>query len=226
MEVNIYGAFRSGTNYVKALLELNCDVWVRTRNAGFKHGPVPALFDEQRWVPRPSVGVVKDPFAWLPSLWSYASGPGKANFEVADTWGDFLVSPLIVFSGGFEGFPRYWYRTPIDYWTAMVFSFRGRGTHLVRYEDALSSPEHTCERLATDLGIRRTSEDLVVPTRRMQRGGDRRYESVDDAVGDEEFDRDHYTDRRYMDKYSPEEVTVVNELLVTDAIGTLGYTPG
>ena len=80
MEMKIFGAFRSGTNFTKALLEINYDAWVRTRNGGFKHAPVPAVFvGSAEWMrPKdPVVGVVKDPWSWLPSMWTYVSGPGS-----------------------------------------------------------------------------------------------------------------------------------------------------
>ncbi len=44
MELNLVGPFRSGTNWLRALLELNHDVRV-VPAAGFKHHPVPASLD-------------------------------------------------------------------------------------------------------------------------------------------------------------------------------------
>lgn len=223
MDVDIYGAFRSGTNYVKAILELNYDIWVRPWGGGFKHAPVPALFDSSGWVPRRSIGVVKDPWSWLPSLFQYATGPGSNNFQCSDDWDLFLVEPLILFSGALEGFPHYWYRTPIDYWTAMAVSFGARETALVSYEEALQAPLETCDALASIWGAARTTTDFVVPPNQTLRAGDGRFASVDDSMSNNPFDRTHYEDRRYMSAYSAENITVVNSLLVDDIVTSFGY---
>ncbi len=69
MEVALSGAFRSGTNVVRALLELNHGVTV-VHAGGWKHAPVPV--SEQS----PVVGVVKDPYAWLVSMWTYTRDRG------------------------------------------------------------------------------------------------------------------------------------------------------
>lgn len=223
-EVNIYGAFRSGTNYVKALLELNYALWVRTRNGGFKHAPIPALFDQDGWVARESIGVVRDPWAWLPSIWAYATGPGSNNVTCAPSWDAFLVEPIEIYSGALPGFPRYWYRTPVDYWTAMVSSFVADLTTVVRYEDALTQPEETCDRIADAFGASRQDAVFLVPGRAMRRAGDDRFTSLDDATLQHEFDREYQEQGRYMDQYTQANIDAVNQLLIEDISGPLGYS--
>lgn len=223
-EVNIYGAFRRGTNHVKAVLELNYALWVRTRNGGFKHAPIPALFDQDGWAPRESIGVVRDPWAWLPSIWRYATGPGSNNVTCAATWDAFLVEPIEIYSGALSGFPRYWYRSPVDYWTAMVVSFGAEMTSVVRYEDALAGPEETCDSIARRYGASRRQVEFLVPDRAMRRAGDDRFLSLDDATLQHDFDREHQEQRRYMDQYTPANIDDVNELLIEDIIGPLGYS--
>lgn len=224
LEVNIYGAFRSGTNYVKALLELNYSMWVRIRNGGFKHAPVPAVFDQTGWVARESIGVVRDPWAWLPSMWDYASGPGSNNVTCASSWDAFLIEPLKIYSGAMAGFPRYWYRTPVDYWTAMVASFETKLTFVVKYEDALAHPEKTCDGVAGEYGASRLRAEFLVPAGSMRRAGDDRFESLADATSQQVFDREYYEQSRYMDRYSPSNIEAVNELLIGDIVGPLGYS--
>jgi hypothetical protein len=223
LEVNIYGVFRSGTNYVKALLDLNYTMWVRTRNGGFKHAPIPALFDQSGWVARESIGVVRDPWAWLPSMWDYAPGPGNYNVTCASSWDAFLVEPLEIYSGALAGFPRYWYRTPVDYWTAMVASFKAKSTVVVKYEDALAHPEKTCDGVAGEYGASRLRAEFLVPRRTMRRASDDRFESMADATSEQVFDREYYEHGRYMDRYSSSNIEAVNKLLIDDIVGPLGY---
>lgn len=228
VEVRIYGAFRSGTNYVKTLLEVNYDTWIRSRGGGFKHAPVPALFvGSAGWVrpPEPVIGVVKDPWSWLPSAWRYASGPGSNNFDCAGTWEAFIRSPIWVYSGAFEGFPKYWYRTPVDYWIAMAASMSSSGNSVLRYEDVLDAPERACSVLAEKLGLKRTTKDFVAPMTTTKRGGDERQVRLEDYVTDVVFDKSYYQNREYMDWYSPEERADVTELLSIDVVLALGYSP-
>ena len=122
MRLKHHGAFRTGSNYLRALLELNYDVELVNGMGGFKHAPVPALFDDREWLPPadPIVGTVKDPWSWLPSMWRYVQGVGGRHVRGGATWERFLVEPICVTHGGHAGFPSYRFAGPVDYWNAMA----------------------------------------------------------------------------------------------------------
>ncbi len=148
-KLKLFGAFRSGSNYARALLELNYDVRVLSGNGGFKHAPVPAVFDDEsfRPFPWPILASVKDPYAWLASMWRYVNDVGSRHTIHGATWETFLTEPLIVFQGNLEAFPRYRFANPADYWNAInynLLSLPEARRSVVRYEDMLEDPEREC----------------------------------------------------------------------------------
>ena len=153
--IKLHGAFRSGTNHVHALLEINLHVQVVTDDGGWKHAPVPATFTrDPGW---PIVGVVRNPWAWLHSLWRYAQGPGARHISGGASWRTFLVSPLTITHGGDASVPVYRFASPADYWNAMAANLLSLGprAHVIRHEDALRDPERCCEAAAAALHLAR-----------------------------------------------------------------------
>lgn len=225
MDLKVYGAFRSGTNYVKTLMELNYDARVLNGSGGFKHAPIPAVFGEDGWTPPelPSLGVVKNPWSWLPSMWRYVQGNGSRHTECASSWEAFLVSPLVVSHGNRDGFPRFWFRTPVDYWLAMAHSLANGATQVIRYEDVLERPRATCDAIASAMAIDRTSTDFLVPATRTRNMADRERGQLRDYVSDEQFDSSYYDEQRFMDAYGPEEENAVRALLDDDIARLVGY---
>jgi hypothetical protein len=226
-EVKLYGAFRSGTNFVKSVLELNYDAWVRTRAGGWKHGPVPAVFEGSGdWAPSaaPILGVVKDPWSWLVSFWRYADGPGKTNVDCAPTWEGFLRSPISVYNGAMPGFPKQWYRTPVDYWITMAVSPGAAGGTTVRYEDMLLSPRETANALADQLGLTRQNSKFVVPTDSSPRGGDAVFKTATDVATGVAFDAAIYTERQFMHAYTANDLAFVTSVLTSAPMSDIGYS--
>ena len=227
--LKLHGTFRSGSNYSKALLKLNYEVEVNNGDGGFKHAPYPAMFAGRDWVPptRPVLVTVKDPYAWLTSMWRFAQDKGSQHVECGATWNDFLVEPLIVFHGGFAGFPRYRFANPVDYWNAMYYnllSLDAEIRHVVRYEDTLSDPEAVCDRIAEQFGLLRMTTEFVRVTRRVRNMADRQRDTIDDYVQQTTFDPSYYTDRRYLDEFSEAQHGWVLRTVDADLASRLRYT--
>lgn len=128
--LKLHGAFRTGSNYIKALLELNYDVTVVNGYGGFKHAPIPAIFEGRDWCPPsdPILGTVKEPWSWLVSMWRYVNGVGSQHVRCGRSWPQFLNSPIIVTFGGHDRFPHQRYATPIDYWNTMAYNLLSVGS--------------------------------------------------------------------------------------------------
>ena len=221
--LKLHGAFRSGTNYVRALLELNYDVRLVANNGGWKHAPVPANFDrDPGW---PIVAVVKDPFSWLLSLFSHVTGDASRHFECGDTWQDFLREPITMTHADKEEVPVYWYGSPVDYWNAMSVNFLSLGDRaaVVRYEHVLADPEASCQQMANRFELSRREGRFVTIEQRTRTLVDRPRDSVDAYVTDEVFDRAWYTDRRYMAEWSAADRRWVTRRLDQRAMSHLGY---
>jgi hypothetical protein len=219
--LKLHGAFRSGTNYVRALLELNYNVTVVANSGGWKHAPVPATFDRDHgW---PIVGVVKDPYSWLVSLWRHADG--SVHFECGGTWRHFLREPITITHAGKSEVPLYRFASPVDYWNAMavnLLSIRDRAS-VVRYEDALADPVLVCKHLAGQFGLTPREGEFTFVERRTRNMVDRPRTTAEEYVTDVEFDASWYSEQRYWDEWSRRDRRWVSSRLDPDAMRSLRY---
>ncbi len=220
MELNLVGPFRSGTNWLQALLELNHDVRL-VPAAGFKHHPVPASAHG------PVVGVLKDPLAWLVSMWRYVNDVGARHTRCGATWDDFLVTPLEVFHGGIEGFPHQRFATPVDYWNAMganLLSLPGQRCRVVRYEDLLADPAAVIGGIADHFGLPRRTDDFQHVTRRTRNlapGALPR--SAEHYTHDTVFDPTPYLAGGHLDAFTRRQRRTVRRQLDTQVLAGVGY---
>jgi hypothetical protein len=228
-QLKLFGTFRSGSNYLKSLLELNYDVKVLSGNGGFKHAPVPAIYEAEQYrpFPLPILATVKDPYAWLVSMWRYVNDVGARHTIRGSRWHTFLREPLVIFEGTIEGFPRYRFANPVEYWTALnynLLSLAEPARCIVRYEDVLADPEAQCSRVAAHFEVARTSDAFVPVTRRVRNMDDRdRPREVDAYVRGEEFDTTAYRNRSFDGEFSKRDRRFVHDCLDADVCRRLGY---
>ena len=228
-QLKLFGAFRSGSNYLRSLLELNYDVRVLSGIGGFKHAPVPAVFEgeEFRPFPWPILATVKDPYAWLVSMWRYVNDVGAKHTIHGSSWGAFLTEPLIVFQAKLDGFPKYRFANPVDYWNAISYnllSLPDASRRIVRYEDVLEAPERECAAVATQFGLERVSGAFTNVNQRVRNMGDKqRRRETGEYVRDEAFDPAPYRDRAFEAQFSKRERRAVHDALDADICRRLGY---
>lgn len=230
--LKLFGAFRSGTNYVKTLLEVNYRVRVATNDGGFKHFPVPARYRGAEFQPFPMhiLLVTKDPYSWLTSMWSYVQGTGAGHVRCGGDWGEFLVRPLFVTSPAYDAFPEQRFASPVEYWNAVnhsALSLPDTRRTTIRYETLLERTEQviTDVALARGLDMRRAArtggfQDTDQRTRNMQ---DRQRNDIDDYVTDQHFDATPYVERQYLDAFSDAQLASVAERLDPDVCVALDY---
>lgn len=87
--VKIYGLMRAGTNYLAALLRVNFNNHVIVNDGGWKHG----LYHEPSMREcLGSVVMVRDPYAWLVSVWKrYEGGRGRPFREYLQSDGEIAI---------------------------------------------------------------------------------------------------------------------------------------
>lgn len=193
MRVKLHGAFRSGTNYIKALLELNLDVELVALQGGWKHAPP----SDPPW---PIIGVVRLPNPWVAAVWRFVQLGGRKHITCGETWHSFLRQPIIVTDGEREDIPSFPYRSPPDYWNTMTRSLIPHT--LIRYEDAVRDPERVCNEIAEILGLPR--KGVFIPVEQRTRNMvDRPRSQLDEYVTGEAFTprsvpRFGWRDRRYL----------------------------
>jgi hypothetical protein len=227
--LKVFGVFRSGTNLITALLELNYLVEVVINEGGFKHAPVPAIFEggEYRPFPLPVILACKDPYSWLVSMWRYMQGEGRRHTRGGTTWESFVTSPLTVFDGWYDNFPRYRFSNPVDYWNALntnVLSLPPRDRHVVRYEDVIIDPVEVTATAAHAFSLPRRDGQFHVVEHRTRQMADRNRETIEDYVECERFDATPYLERSYLSQFTDAQLEWVSATLDDSLCQELGYS--
>lgn len=186
-----FGARRTGTNYLKALLELNFDdVDVAMHEGGWKHGVErPDELDPDGYLI-----VAKDPYAWILSVEEHFR-----PYHVQKVW-DALTrafKPFLSFRQT-RAMTLETYLMKYAYWLELT---QDRPHLLVRYEDLLEDLDETLD------GIREAFD--LTPPGDGYRDIERRVKPADeeDEVNlDGGFDPTYYTEKRYLDAYRDDEL--------------------
>lgn len=228
----VVGIFRSGTNYLRSLLELNFRTRVASNAYGWKHGLVPIVTrgSTLEFPKLPTVVVARNPFSAIDSLFRYVVRAG-ANVSCRTDWHGFLRDRLIVHDKWNPESPQLWFPNPAQYWTAMNWNYlsargSGRPVCLVRYEDLLADPRAETGRIATQLGLDPLpTEDGFVDVEQLVKAMTDRDRSLPEHYGKaRRFDRrDYYLSHAYMDRFDDADRSLVSGLLDRELLGRMGY---
>jgi hypothetical protein len=233
-EIKQYGLQRSGTNFLRIILQENYCVSVHPNVGGWKHG----FYECSRRLGREldCAICVKDPYAWVSSFYNFRHPAREIPFA------DFVRGQLTV-SGGPDNPPttitspnpiRHWVRMN-EHWLA--FELMTRRKFLFRYEEVLADPFGKIQNLVKCLGLQRrrpflrrvakflglsaNGPGLFLPKVRLGAVRDR-YKGKEFKRG-RDFDPKRYTERRYLDAFTPELLEFVNEHLNPNLLCRLGY---
>lgn len=214
--VAVVGALRTGTNYLKFLLETNYAVRAEFNAFGWKHGGVPILpaGGPASYPDLPLVYIVKNPFAFVLSLHRYHRRKREQGHAIslvaADAWEDFLVGPIEIFDSQLEGSPRMRFANPIQYWNFLYWNLETLDRRRFRvigfsYERLVEAPE-TLREVESIAALARRHETLVTPRNHLRRlagsPADARPEAYETDDG---FDVAYYTERRYLEGFSDDQ---------------------
>ena len=211
--VAVAGALRTGTNYLKFLLETNYAVRAESGAFGWKHGGVPILpaGGSASYPDMPLFYIVKNPFAFALSLHRYHRRKREQGHAIsltgADAWDDFLFGPIEIFDSQLEGSPRMRFANPIQYWNFLYWNLetldrRSFRVHGLNYESLVADPE-TLREIESLVPLVRRQATIATPRNHLRRLG-----TAADAVPpaayetDDDFDTSYYTHRRYLEGYS------------------------
>ena len=228
-ELKVFGAFRSGSNLVRALLELNFNVLVHNNNYAYKHIPVPAGFRDGAYEPFPLgiVSIVKDPFAFIDSAFRYCTRNNFLNIDAGRTFDEFCYQRFIVFDGEFDGFPRYWFANPAEYWNSIyhnLLSLPDQQNVFVRYEDLLENMAPEIRKIGKKFGLRRKKGKFILPTGVTINLADPERSSATDYFQDNAFERkEYYLERKYMDRFTDTQKDFIFSVLDHELVQTLSY---
>ncbi|WP_420391864.1 hypothetical protein [Acuticoccus sp.] len=229
--ITVVGTFRSGTNFLRSVLELNYHCTVRYNTLGWKHWVLPLYTPDgvQTYPTTRLAFITKNPFSALASLHAYAGGRrNNLSSSARDGMSAFLSNPFVIHNGKGESLEM-WFRTPVDYWTAINWNLSSAvasplAARPVRYEDLVDAPEAVTDGLAGAWGLtRREAPFQVIENRARNLPNAGQLVDARAYARDEVFDRDRVATHRYMDDYAPADVALVMGTLDHDLVARLGY---
>jgi hypothetical protein len=220
----LQGAFRSGSNYLLTLLERNYHVKIITNNGGWKHGPIPTLYENGVYVEHstPVLLIIKQLLPWLVSMHNYSkTTPGQKNIQCGNEWPDFLRSVFIIKDGSQDNSPSYFYQNPMDYWNSINLNVQSlNNCEIICYEDLLKDPQKTCSVLQYKYQIKRkeANAEFFIPSNTAKRMGDDERTKRKEYTTKKKFDRDYYLNEDWNTHFTPDQKRFVlssaNDLLL------------
>jgi len=157
-----YGIQRSGTNFMRAMFEMNMDCRVLSNIGGFKHGRITNAtnmgivkteipMDEINRIDQdlqaniiPRIVVIRNPYAWVPSISRYYNKPITKEFI------DQQMERYV-------GLNSHWAK---------------ECDSVIYYEEFMECPEKIINQASERFGLTRTTDKIVMPQGVMKRGGD------------------------------------------------------
>ena len=209
-----FGLQRSGSNLLKYLLEVNYEVRVEVNLTGWKHG-----FCDSVHQTRDIVLTTKNIHAWLDSAYRYWVIRNR------------LDAPAQDYGERFSGFLRKEFSydstrspDPVSHWNIMHRHWLGLEDEIaplrviqVKFEEMLRDDEAACDQAAAALGIRRKSTPFQRP------GGKLTPAEEETRVTSQPFDPVYYLERRYLQRFSEEDLRWVADRLDGRLAEQMGY---
>lgn len=234
LDLKEFGCQRSGTNFLRVILQENYDVRLLTNVGGWKHG----YYEVPRRLHREvdCVICVKDPYAWLVSQYNYRYPNKETSFA------EFIEQPLTIVAKRGSALGQVDAASPIALWVRMYehwldFDLLHRRKFVLRYESMLDDPVSTIQPLVDELQLRRRvrwefrirralglvhgDPALFLPTVRLM-AVPNAYGAKDIKQGSQ-FDKSRYTQRKYLASYTRELLATVNRHLSSELLAKLGY---
>jgi len=232
--VAVAGALRSGTNYLKFLLEQNYHVVAEFNAFGWKHAGVPVLAGKSglAYPDMPLVYVVKGPYAFVVSLHRYhqrkLTEGHRISIDGGEDFDSFLSGPVTVFDSQSAGSPQMRFANPVQYWNFLYWNletldpvrFRVAGFN---YEDLIADPDLLCRNQVV-MKLRRRSEAVATPTNRLKRLGETAGSAAKTGYqSGESFDSAYYTEKRYLDSFTPAQLSFMRAEIDPWLMARRGY---
>jgi len=212
-----YGLFRSGTNYFEAIVQANYHVNLDLAQYGWKHGEI------DKKPPCDTALIVKNPYAWLVSLYNYATKPKSKKY--------FAIPAEIDFSGFIRR--KYFWKgdtgfgggsitqtaiNPIMFWNTMISHWLENVKYVFRYDELLIDPEESL----SICSFKRKTDEFIYPSEDLSPGSAGR--------GNISYDiqrlypkTDYYLKNEYLRSYASKDFAFMAITLQHDLMWKLKY---
>jgi hypothetical protein len=229
-ELKEFGAHRSGTNFLRVILQENYEVSVLTNTGGWKHG----YYEVPKHLGREvdCAICIKDPYAWITSYYNFRNPKKETPFS------EYVRKPAIFEGAG----QRIECPNPMQFWVRMNehwldLKLKERRKFVFRYENVLADPIGSVQELVRSLGLKRRLPRLHKIKRAVGLAGaepefflpsirlgavPQNYKNSHIKHG-ESFDAGRYTERKYLALFDPASLDFINEQLDKPVLAQLGY---
>jgi hypothetical protein len=205
-EIAVVGAFRSGTNLMKWLIECSYHARCSFNQWSWKHGLPPTTLSAAGHG-RPSVPLVimvKEPVRQNVSLFRHWQRT-RPHLLAGRSFSQFVRAELIVHDNSYGGRgPKYLFATPTDYWNAFYFSYLYWDdvvvtSLVVRLDELEGHTANVVSQIGVQLGlVRRTDFDPQLPMHKVRPSPDGRAAQLDAAERHSDALEVSEEDRRFI----------------------------
>lgn len=217
-KITVLGAFRTGTNYVRYLLESNYRCRAAYDTFGWKHSGI-SIFSQSsgiKYAKQPVVYISKNPASFVVSLYDYYLKIDR-NIIAEKNWHDFLRSPIVIFDSKPDKSVQLRFSNPVQYWNYLYWNLSNLPKKQfisfgLRYESVIQNPEAEIEAIAQQLKLRRISENFILPDKKMWRMKDKDHSNMKTSITNDEFDINNYLNADYLKRYTNDDIQfLINE---------------
>jgi hypothetical protein len=221
--------FRSGTNFTKALFELNYQCRCKFDVYGWKHGFFPIVSPQAR-VTYPNVPIVvitRNPLLALSALQTYAATTARnIRSRGAGNLSEFLRNDIVIFDGSSDSV-ELWFPNPVIYWASMTYNLvsatRKRSQAFrIHYEDLVSDPEQATREISSALRLQRRDKEFLVPAEKLRNLGSNRH-NTGKFFSEHAFNRESVQPQYYLARYSSQDLDFIRQCLDDRLLDGLGY---
>ena len=228
-KIAVLGAFRTGTNYVRYLLESNYHCRARYDTFGWKHAGV-GIFSKSsgiKYANQPVIYISKNPASFVASLYDYYLKVDR-NIIAEKNWHDFLRGPIIIFDSKPDKSTQLRFSNPVQYWNFLYWNLSNLPKDKfisfgLRYESLIQNPEAEISTIAKHLKLRRISEQFNLPEKKLGRMKDKQLSTHKSSVSENAFDLNAYLNAEYLQRYSMDELEFINAETDQHLLSKLGY---
>jgi len=222
--IKIHGLQRTGTNWLSHLINENFHNAKSLVNlGGWKHGPytAPWMIGKEVHV----LGIVKNPYSWLASMYNYW-GPNKKLNIGPDLEGvsfeDFVQNRVIVERQRDVPF-LFRASNPVQHWNNWNFHWttirlNSKKLCCLTYESLLSNTEEVIDQIGQAFDLKRKTDKIVGSTDTFTPSGENLKPS-----GEKFKKLEYYKNEEYMKCFSPSLLEFVNNEVDLDLMIHFGY---
>jgi hypothetical protein len=228
--VALLGLPRSGTNFLRTILEWNFYCEVKQDAFGWKHGfnPIVVQSSEIKKSTLDFVFITRNPFFAISSLFSYYNKDGKILIA-SKSFKDFIRNRIILFDSEQINSPQYRFKNPIELWNDINWNFAsGNGNENkqihVKYENLIRYFDETVNNLSAILQLTSKTKKLIIPKTRVKNMPGTQATDQTFYITNKPFDQTYFNNSQFMFDFDSDDIEFIMNNIDLELIEKLEYT--